>query len=125
MDGGRFRAKFGLQHNKGTQPMSDIRLSKEDTGPRNGRYVARIDGIEGEGEITFTRRGPGVISADHTGVPESMGGKGVARALLDYMLEDARNAGFRIIPICPYVRGQYARHPEWAPLFTTAPGEDP
>ena len=105
--------------------MTDIRLSKEETGPRNGRYVARIDGIEGEGEITFTHRGPGVISADHTGVPESMGGKGVARALLDYMLEDARNAGFRIIPICPYVRGQYARHPEWPPLFTTAPGEDP
>ncbi len=48
-----------------------------------------------------------------------------AKECLDYMLEDARNAGFRIIPICPYVRGQYARHPEWAPLFTTAPGEDP
>ncbi|WP_374637568.1 GNAT family N-acetyltransferase [Paracoccus sp. (in: a-proteobacteria)] len=105
--------------------MTDIRLSKEETGPRNGRYVARIDGIEGEGEITFTHRGPKVISADHTGVPESMAGKGVARALLDYLLEDARKTGFRIIPICPYVRGQYARHPEWAALFTTAPGEDP
>ena len=99
-------------------------ITKEDDG-RHGRYVARIDGIDAEGEITFTHRGPGIISADHTGVPESMGGKGVARALLDYMLADAREGGFRIIPICPYVRGQYARHPEWAALFTTAPGEDP
>ena len=32
---------------------------------------------------------------------------------------------FRIIPVCPYVRAQYARHPEWADLFTTKPGEDP
>ena len=105
--------------------MTDIQLSKEETGGRNGRYVARIDGIEGEGKITFTHRGPKLISADHTGVPETMAGKGVARALLDYMLEDARKEGFRIVPICPYVRGQYARHPEWAPLFTTAPGEEP
>lgn len=94
-------------------------------GKEPGRYVARIPGIAGEGEITFTAEAPGVISADHTGVPDSMAGKGVARALLDFMLQDARAQGFRIVPRCPFVRGQYARHPEWAPLFTTKPGEDP
>lgn len=101
-----------------------ITISKEDDG-RRGRYVARIDGIDAEGEITFTHRGPGIISANHTGVPEAMSGQGVAKALLAHMLDDARANGFRIIPICPYVRGQYARHPEWAELFTTRPGEDP
>ena len=105
--------------------MTDIQLGKEETGGRNGRYVARIDGIEGEGEITFTHRGPKLISADHTGVPEAMNGKGVAKALLDYLLNDARENGFKIIPICPFVRAQYARHPEWSDLFTTKPGEDP
>lgn len=58
-------------------------------------------------------------------MPATMGGHGVAKALLNYMLEDARRAGFRIIPICPFVRSQYAKHPEWADLFTTKPGEDP
>lgn len=100
--------------------MTKIAVTKE-----NDRYVARLPGIAAEGEITFTRRGPGVISADHTGVPEAMAGRGVARALLEFMLEDARQNGFRIIPLCRYVRGQYARHPEWAELFTTAPGEAP
>ncbi|SMO64199.1 GNAT family N-acetyltransferase [Paracoccus laeviglucosivorans] len=103
----------------------DIQISKETTDTRHGRYVARITGMDGEGEITFTRRGPDRISADHTGVPESMAGQGVAQALLQFMLDDARAQGFRIIPICGFVRGQYARHPEWADLFTTAPGEDP
>ena len=56
--------------------MTDIQLGKEETGGRNGRYVARIDGIDAEGEITFTHRGPGVISADHTGVPDAMAGQG-------------------------------------------------
>lgn len=105
--------------------MSDITITKEDGGGRHGRYFARIDGIDAEGEITFTHRGDGVISADHTGVPDAMGGKGVAKALLDFMHEDARANAFRIIPVCPYVRAQYARHPEWADLFTTKPGEDP
>lgn len=102
--------------------MSAITISKEDDG-RHGRYVARLDGVEGEGEITFTHSRPGVISANHTGVPPTMGGRGVARALLDFMLADARASGFRIVPLCPFVRAQYARHPEWVDLFTTAPGE--
>ncbi|MFV0300601.1 MAG: GNAT family N-acetyltransferase [Paracoccus sp. (in: a-proteobacteria)] len=104
--------------------MSEITITKEETDPRHGRYVARIEGVDAEGEITFTHRGEGVISADHTGVPDAMGGRGVARALLNFMLEDARASGFRIIPVCPYIRGQYARHPEWSDLFTTKPGED-
>lgn len=105
--------------------MAEVVISKEEIDSRHGRYVARIEGVEGEGEITFTRRGSARISADHTGVPKSMGGLGIAGALLAFMLEDARREGFRILPICPYVRGQYAKHPEWADLFTTAPGEDP
>ncbi len=105
--------------------MDRITVTREDSDARHGRYVARIDGIDAEGEITLTRRGPDVISADHTGVPDAMSGKGVASTLLEFMLDDARANGFRIIPICPYVRGQYARHPEWADLFTTKPGEDP
>jgi predicted GNAT family acetyltransferase len=104
--------------------MTEVNITKED-GERRGRYVARIAEIDAEGEITFTHRRPGVISADHTGVPEAMAGQGVAKALLDFMLEDARKSGFRIVPVCPFVRKQYSRHPEWADLFTTKPGEDP
>lgn len=104
--------------------MSELTITKED-GPRQGRYVARLQGIDAEGEITYTHAGLGIISANHTGVPEALAGKGVARALLDFMIEDARSSQFRIIPICPYVRAQYARHPEWRALFTLEPGEDP
>lgn len=105
--------------------MTNVILTKQETGPRHGRYLARIDGIDAEGELTFTRRGPNIISADHTGVPDALAGHGVAKALLDFLLTDARENGFRIIPLCPFVRKHYARHPEWADLFTTAPGEDP
>lgn len=97
--------------------MSDIRITKEETGPRTGRYVARAAGIEAEAELTFTRRGPDVISADHTGAPDVLRGTGAAAALVQHMVEDARANGFRIIPLCPYVQAQLARHPDWADVF--------
>ena len=105
--------------------MTDIQINKEQRDSRHGRYVARLAGVEGEGEITFTSRGPNLISADHTGAPETMRGTGVALALVNFMIEDARKSGFRIVPICPYVRAQYRKHPDWADVMTVAPGEDP
>lgn len=105
--------------------MTEISITREEGEGRHGRYVARIDGIDAEAEITFTRRGEDLISADHTGAPEALRGTGAAAALVLHMVEDARARGFRIIPICPYVQAQYARHPEWADVFTVKPGEKP
>jgi predicted GNAT family acetyltransferase len=102
--------------------MPELQLSKEAEPNGSGRYVARIEGIEAAGEIAFTQRGSNLISADHTEVADELRGKGVAKALLEFMVEDARQSGFRIIPLCPFVRAQALRHPEWADLFVS-PGE--
>lgn len=102
-----------------------ITITIEDDGNRHGRYVARVEGIADEAELTFTHRGDGVISADHTGAPDSLRGTGAAAALVDHLVADARTRGFKVIPICPYVRARYEKHPEWADVFTVAPGEKP
>ena len=101
--------------------MADIRIDREDEDDRHGRYVARIDGVEGEAEITFTKRGAGLISADHTGAPDSMRGTGAAAALVAHMVADARGRGFRILPVCPYVLAQYRKNPDWADVMTLSP----
>jgi uncharacterized protein len=54
-----------------------------------------------------------------------MRGTGAAAALVAQMVDDARHNGFRIIPLCPYVRAQYTKHPDWVDVFNTKPGEDP
>lgn len=105
--------------------MADITVERQETDARHGRYVARVAGIEAEAELTFTRRGEGRISADHTGAPEALRGTGAAGALVDAMVADARKEGFRIVPLCSYVQARYARHPDWADAFVTAPGEIP
>ena len=46
--------------------MAEMEIGKERGDDRHGRYVARIPGVGGEAEITFSVRGPDLISADHT-----------------------------------------------------------
>ena len=95
---------------------NEIRVEKEGSAER-GRYVARIDGVEGEAELTFKQMGPGVIVVNHTYAPPHMRGTGAARALLARLLADARAEGIRIVPSCSWVRDQFARHPEWRDLL--------
>jgi hypothetical protein len=45
-----------------------ISIEKQVAGT-SGRYVARIDGVDGEAGLRFTVRGPSLISADHTEEP--------------------------------------------------------
>lgn len=96
--------------------MAEIRIERELT-PTKGRYVGRIDGVDGEAELTFSRTSPTLIIADHTFAPDSMRGMGVASALVQRLIADARAEGIKIIPLCPYVRSQYQRHPEWADVM--------
>jgi predicted GNAT family acetyltransferase len=94
---------------------------RKETSARGGRYVASVAGVEGEAELVFSNRSPGVISADHTGAPDSLRGTGAAAALVQTMVDDARSQGFRIIPICPYVLSQHRKHPDWKDVISTGP----
>ena len=92
--------------------MSEI--VKELDGSR-GRYVLRQDGAEAE--LTFSVLSPSMIIADHTGVPDSARGEGLGQRLVEHLVADARANGFRIVPLCPFVNRQRAKHPEWADVF--------
>lgn len=81
-----------------------------------GRYVARVEGFAGEAELTFSRPDPSIVIAVHTGTPVAMRGHGVATALVERLVADARSEGFRIVPQCTFVKAQFERHPEWADL---------
>lgn len=101
--------------------MTTAAITREETAPPQGRYVARVG--DHLAEMAYTRRGAGVVSADHTRIPLDLEGQGIARALLDALLADAEAEGLRVLPLCPYVFAQYARHPRWRDRFVTAPGE--
>ena len=95
--------------------MADFLIVKED-GETRGRYVITIDGLEAE--LTYSKLGDsGNVIADHTGVPKELGGRGLGSALVHHLIEDARTSGFKIVPLCPFVKAQVQEHPEWSDVM--------
>ena len=58
----------------------------------------------------------GHVIFDHTYVPDRLRGKGVARALANAALKEARKSGWKIVPRCSYAAAFIDRHPEFADL---------
>lgn len=81
-----------------------------------GEYRATVPGSDAVGRLTWIARGQARI-ADHTLVPPEIGGRGVAAALVDALVADAKGDGFKIVPACSYVAAQFKRHPEWSDLL--------
>lgn len=92
--------------------MTSIQITKTETGT-GGRFTAHIDGETATAELTWSRVNDKLIIADHTGVPDALAGKGVGKALVHHLIADARANGYRIVPLCPFVRAQSEKHPDW------------
>ncbi|MEM9797959.1 MAG: GNAT family N-acetyltransferase [Pseudomonadota bacterium] len=89
-------------------------IARED-GPTGGRYVFRRDGLEAE--LTYSRMGETRLIADYTGVPDAFQGQGVGLALVERLVADARADNLRIVALCPFVKAQARRHPEWSDVI--------
>jgi uncharacterized protein len=48
----------------------------------------------------------------HTQVSDQLRGQGIASKLLGNMVDYARENHLKVVPLCPYVRAQFTRHPE-------------
>jgi predicted GNAT family acetyltransferase len=87
-----------------------MNITNEDN-TSGGRYVAQLDGHQAE--MTYSRTSPKLIIIDHTGVPDALRGKGVGQALAVHAVEEARQGGWKIFPLCPFFKAQSLRHEEW------------
>ncbi len=59
----------------------------------------------------------GVITVTYTGVPEAVGGRGIAAELTKIVLDAATQAGWKLIPACSYTAAYVRRHPEYGNLL--------
>ena len=85
-----------------------------------GEYRAIVPDSESFGRMTWRKsgaEGEDIRLVDHTIVPPEIGGRGIAGQLMQALIADAREQGFRIVPECSYVVAQFRRHPEWADLL--------
>ena len=96
--------------------MATMTIAREQT-ETHGRYSARVEGVDGEAELTYSLSEPSIIIADHTYTPPSMRGMGIAKALVERLVADARAEKLRVIPLCSYIQAQYLHHPEWSDVI--------
>lgn len=75
---------------------------------QEGENLAVIDYYREGNDIVFT----------HTGVPDALGGQGVASKMAKIALEYARSAELGVVPLCPFVRAYIRRHPEYQDLVS-------
>lgn len=77
-------------------------------------FVANVDGHRCVLEYELAAD---TITITHTGVPEAVGGRGIAGDLTRFALATARELGWKVVPACSYARLFFDRHPEYADLL--------
>ena len=75
--------------------------------------------LDADGHVAFSeyRRDGGTLTVLHTEVPAALNGRGIGSALVRGLLDRARTQGLRVQPLCPFVAGYIAKHPEYADLL--------
>ncbi|AEC18949.1 hypothetical protein PT7_0409 [Pusillimonas sp. T7-7] len=59
----------------------------------------------------------GVMSILHTGVPEAVGGRGIAADLAQAALNTAVEQGWLVRPVCSYVAAYIQKNPQYQSLL--------
>lgn len=94
---------------------ADEAIARED-GPTGGLYRLRVDGHDAE--MTYSHAGTTMIIIDHTEVPQPLRGRGIGDRLVARAVDDARAAGIKIVPLCPFAAAQFRRHPEFQDVLS-------
>ena len=81
-----------------------------------GRFTADVNGHRCEADYQLRH---GVMHLVHTAVPRALQGRGIAAALVDAALAEARRQGWRVRPVCSYVQTYMRRHPDTQNLLET------
>lgn len=88
--------------------------------PGESRFEVRADGILAgfAAYETADETDPGVVIFVHTEVFEEYEGRGLAGQLAAAALGMVRDAGHKIVPMCPYIRSYVRKHaPEYDDLL--------
>ncbi|HKL39325.1 MAG TPA: GNAT family N-acetyltransferase [Cryomorphaceae bacterium] len=83
----------------------EIKIEK---GQKEGMAKWEVKG-DTAGKMTFSVASDELIVINHTEIEEKYRGESHARDLLDALVEKARKDGFKILPICPFVRNEFEK----------------
>jgi predicted GNAT family acetyltransferase len=79
------------------------------------RLEVRADGQLAE--LIYRKNGKRLVLV-HTGVPDALGGRGIAGQLVQAALDKAVANDMTVVPLCPYAHAWLKRHPDAAARAT-------
>ena len=86
--------------------------------PQNRRFVADIEGEEAT--LEYTVRADGALDYRRTFTPPPLRGQGIAKTIVLFGLEFARDNGIKIVPTCPYVAKVIRDNPAYADVVAAS-----
>jgi uncharacterized protein len=82
----------------------------------HGSYQAELPGAARPAVLTWRARDEARV-IEHTFVPPEMRGRGIAQQLVEAIVADAREQGFRIVPQCSYAEVLFRRRADWTDVL--------
>ncbi len=82
--------------------------------PEQQRFFTEVEGVQAV--LEYQLRGTQMVIT-HTGVPDAIGGRGIAGELVRAAFQYARQAGHSVRPACSYAAAWAERHPEYSQLL--------
>ena len=99
-------------------------LAKDDPSvvrrPDERRYELLL-GDDHAGELVYRDRGGDVVAFLHTEVEPRLQRHGLGSALVAGALDDARERGLKVVPLCPFVDAYIRRHPAYVDIVADDP----
>ena len=91
-------------------------MAKTPVEIRHDRDARRVEAVLEDGRVAgfaaYRRRNDTVYSFTHTEVDDEFEGQGIGSQLASGVIRTARDEGFKILPICSFIRGYLRGHDE-------------
>jgi len=100
-----------------SKPVKEVVVSNNETSSRFEAQVA------GHTAFIEYRRGSKEITFLHSCVPACLEGYGIGGQLARAGLEFARNAGLKVVAVCPFVESYIRRHSEYSEIESASPND--
>jgi len=92
-----------------------MNIQHEDNG-KKGRFFINENGVD-LAQMVYIWSGSKLLIIEHTEVDESLKGQGVGNKLVATIVDWAREADFKILPLCPFAKAVFTRNTEYADVL--------
>lgn len=73
--------------------------------------------VDGHVALAAYRLKPGVITFTHTEVPKELGGRGIGTQLAKGALDQVRERGLKVVPLCPFIKAYIEKNAQYQDLL--------